>query len=518
MSPFKAGVVLIVVVLVGTYLGFTKAIPFRHHFTIHAAFRSVNNINKNSFVRIAGVNVGKVTGIHHVSGGEQAAIVDMRIDSRGLPIHKDATLMIRPRIFLEGNFFVDIHPGSPSAANLHDGETIPIQQTAAPVQLDQLLSVLKTSTRADLQRLLHELDVAFSGRGGRGFNNSIAFWGPAYRGSAIVNDASLGTAQHDLSGYVASSGAVAQALDADPQALKDLITNFNKTATPLAQQNQALAAAIAELPRTLSVGTPALGALNDSFPSLRRLVAELRPAVRSSGPVLTAGVPFAREARALVSTPELRGLVKALGPAVPALTALNLSTVPLFQQVRLASSCQNSVILPWSQQTLDDPTFPAAGPVYQEQPKALVGLGGDSREGDANGLWFRVLAAAGNFATPSSAGALTLSNFPLAGSNPVKPSGGPVYNETTPCETQQQPNLASTPGVAPPGQVNVAAQPLNAKGQALYEHSKELTVKYISHLLHVDGLSNLLKVTSKSLSPSLVPQLRALGKTYGGAK
>ena len=32
----------------------------------------------------------------------------MEIDDKGLPIHKDATLKIRPRIFLEGNFFVDL--------------------------------------------------------------------------------------------------------------------------------------------------------------------------------------------------------------------------------------------------------------------------------------------------------------------------------------------------------------------------------------------------------------------------
>ncbi len=32
----------------------------------------------------------------------------MSIQNQGLPIHDDATFAIRPRIFLEGNFFVDI--------------------------------------------------------------------------------------------------------------------------------------------------------------------------------------------------------------------------------------------------------------------------------------------------------------------------------------------------------------------------------------------------------------------------
>ena len=50
--------------------------------------------------------------------------VTMAIDDEGLPIHKDATAKIRSRIFLEGNFFVDLKPGTPSAPNVDDGDTI----------------------------------------------------------------------------------------------------------------------------------------------------------------------------------------------------------------------------------------------------------------------------------------------------------------------------------------------------------------------------------------------------------
>ena len=76
----------------------------------------------------------------------------MEIDEKGLPIHKDATLKIRPRIFLEGNFFVDLTPGTPSAPTLDDGDTIPVTQTATPVQLDQVLTALQSDTREDLQK------------------------------------------------------------------------------------------------------------------------------------------------------------------------------------------------------------------------------------------------------------------------------------------------------------------------------------------------------------------------------
>ena len=83
---------------------------------------------------------------------------------------------------------------------------------------------------------------------------------------------------------MASTGAVAAAADADPRALQDLVTNLDRAAAPLARENAALAAAVAELPRTLRAGIPALAALDASFPSVRTLVAELRPAVRSTLP------------------------------------------------------------------------------------------------------------------------------------------------------------------------------------------------------------------------------------------
>ena len=61
-------------------------------------------------------------------------------------------MKIRPRIFLEGNFFVDVTPGTPSAPTIDDGDTIPITQTATPVQLDQVLSALQSDTRTSLQK------------------------------------------------------------------------------------------------------------------------------------------------------------------------------------------------------------------------------------------------------------------------------------------------------------------------------------------------------------------------------
>ena len=243
------------------YLGFTKSIPFKPQYQIKAAFESSNNLKKGSPVRIAGVEVGKVTKVEPTSKGSDAVLVTMTIGKSGRPIHKDARAKIRPRIFLEGNFFVDLEPGTPTAPDIDDGGTIPINQTAVPVQFDQLLTSLQSDTREDLKTLLDEYGKALDKGGAEAFNRSIPYWKGAYRDTAIVNEAMLGETEHDLSGYIKNAGATAAALDRHPEQLKSLITDFNTTANAFAREQGNLRASIAELPRTLRAAQPALASL-----------------------------------------------------------------------------------------------------------------------------------------------------------------------------------------------------------------------------------------------------------------
>ena len=103
-------------------------------------------------MRIAGVEVGKVKKIEPLEG-TNAAVLTMELKKTALPIHADATAKIRPRIFLEGNFFVDLKPGTPGSPELPSGGTMKISQTATPVQLDQVLTSLQSDSREDLKAL-----------------------------------------------------------------------------------------------------------------------------------------------------------------------------------------------------------------------------------------------------------------------------------------------------------------------------------------------------------------------------
>ena len=87
ISTFKAGLLAAVVIGVG-FFGFTRYNPFAHPFQLHATFQSANNLQPKSPVRIAGVDIGKVTEVQPLKNGTGGAKVTMQIDKKALPIHR----------------------------------------------------------------------------------------------------------------------------------------------------------------------------------------------------------------------------------------------------------------------------------------------------------------------------------------------------------------------------------------------------------------------------------------------
>jgi virulence factor Mce-like protein len=442
------GLVAALIVAVAVFFGFTKSNPLANPYEVKAAFKNVNDLKPKSPVRIAGVNVGKVKQIEPMKGGA-GAIVTMEIKDEGLPIHADASAKVRPRIFLEGNYFVDLKPGSPSQPVMEKGETIPVQNTSAPVQFGQFLEMLQSDTREDLRTVFQEYGKALDGPGGRGFNRSIKYWEPAFKNSALVNEAMLGIEPHDLSGYLAGARKVAEGLDRDPEALKSLITSLANTAGAFADEQQNLSETIHELPTTLQAGQRAFDALREAFPPVRRLARAMLPTVRTSGPALDAQLPLVKQLRGLVQPKELQGLVKDLRPAVPALTDINRRGVPLQEETRLTGSCNNNVLHEWNESEIPDQQFPAQGPIYQEASKQFVGLAAESRNFDANGQYVRSYAQNANYASAVGDGRFFFTDLPVLGVNPPKAPRQPPYRADVPCETQETPDLRTKVQPAP---------------------------------------------------------------------
>jgi virulence factor Mce-like protein len=471
------GITAIVVAIGAVLFAFVGELPFSKGYEIHAVFPRVQGLNPDSPVRVAGVDVGEVTAVESVDGfstagrddlagstGDDpppgATMVTVELSDEALPVHEDATMRIRPRLFLEGNYFVELRPGSPSAHELSEGGTIPYTNTSAPVQLDEVLTTLQSDVRKDLQVGLDELGGALVTEGGdEGLRELTRTAGGAAKHTAILNQALLGTEPGDLSGLIRNLQRVTAALDRNEPALQGSVTNLNTVAGALAAEGDALERSVAELPGTIDSAGPTLDALNASFPATRAFAREALPGTRALPPALDAATPLLSELRGLVSKRELRGALAELRPAVPDLGSLTRSTNELLGEARALSSCFSEVVIPWSQMTVPDPETPPTGQIYKETAYGLTGISGESRSMDGNGPYARVLVASGPnlVVLPPLEGttdeAVGLAPLPILGARPsITSSLRTPYRRDVACETDDPPNLASGQAAAAPDQ------------------------------------------------------------------
>jgi virulence factor Mce-like protein len=458
-SPVTIGLITLVVIVVATFLGFTKDIPFTGKYHLEAVFPSANSIRKNSPVRIAGVNVGKVKAVSPQEGSDSARIT-LEIDKKGLPIHADATAKIRPRIFLEGNFFVDLKPGTPGAPVLDSGDTIKVTQTATPVQLDEVLTTLQDDTRADLQEVLdgfagalndkptaaQDADADPSARGqtaAESLNDAAADGADALKSTAIVNEALLGVEpEQDIQRLLAGLAKTTEGLGRNETQLQDLVSNLNTTMAAFASESTNLRTSIRELGPTLVAANTAFGELNDAFPPVRAFAREIIPGVNETPATIKASFPWIAQTRRWLTQKELRGLARALSPATRDLAAFVGEGKKLFPQIDLVAQCATDVVLPTGDIVIKD-EFESGAENYKEFMYAMVGLSGEGQNFDGNGQYVRFQPGGGsNAVSLGEQGSQLFGNaFPGVGTRPKMPARKPPYNDDTPCYKSAKPDL-----------------------------------------------------------------------------
>ena len=466
-TPFQVGAIFIVVLGILVYLGFTKDIPFVNpSYELKAVFSDAQNMSTRSPVRIAGVEVGQVTKVEEYSDDSELTVVTMKLKDDALPIHEDAELKIRPRIFLEGNFFVELDPGTGSEPEMDDGDTVPAAQTSGTVQLDEVLTSLQSDTRADLQKLVQGYGDALNGEPQPGedddqepmtqgqtaaesLNDSLDTAPEALRGLAIVNDATLGTELHDLSKLVIGQSRVSEALAAKEEQLKDFVTNFNLTMAAFAAEEDNLQQTIRLLPEVLEQANPALDSLNAAFPPTRAFARAILPGVRETPATIEASFPWIEQVRALVSPAELQGLVNDLRPAIDDLAQLTDDSVELLPMVDDASRCFIENVLPAGDIVIDVPNYPHETGVenYKEFWQSQVALSGESQNFDGNGGYTRFQPGGGT--QTLSTGNTNLGgppmfanpNLPSLGSIPRYPARKPPYRRDVECHTNALPKV-----------------------------------------------------------------------------
>lgn len=475
-GPVPLALVLVVLLVFASYLAYVKEIPFLDQgYEVKATFENATTLRTSNPVRVAGVNVGEVTAVEPTG---DAAEVTMTLSDEALPIHSDASAEIRPRLFLEGNFFVDLKPGSPSADELSEGGVIPLTQTATAVQIDEVLAALQSDVRTNLQGLLEGYGTALTYQprpaddvgqepsskgltGAEALADSLRFGGRAGRDTAIVNEALQGERRGDLGDLIEAQRDVFTELGTREEELKGLITAFNTTAGALAAEQSNVAATIRELAPTLEVAEPSLAHLNEALPPLRALSLELRPGVAELPDLYTAATPWLRATRVLLREDALGGLAAELRRGAPTTAGTTQAAQPLMRELSDLSRCVTDTL---------DPTFDAAitsdpnVPVGEQQPSyldflnATVNSSGEASSFDGNGFFLRAQTSGGpqqvSVANPNP----TFDNTVLFGntieapdgSQPALPSAEPPFRIDVECYKGGPANLnGPAAGVGP---------------------------------------------------------------------
>src|SRR4029077_8576489 len=138
-----------------------------HDYTLTAYFLSAEGLTQENDVVINGARVGKVLSVSVAADNgpsQGGAQVVMAIDRGSAPLHRGTRATIRPKGLL-GNPFVELTAGPSSGAAIPSGGTLPLQDTASPVDLDQVMDLFDPQTPARLQTLTKEGGISLANRG-----------------------------------------------------------------------------------------------------------------------------------------------------------------------------------------------------------------------------------------------------------------------------------------------------------------------------------------------------------------
>jgi phospholipid/cholesterol/gamma-HCH transport system substrate-binding protein len=295
-------------------------------FELKAEFETAQAVvpGQGQTVRVAGVDIGEVKEVELVDG---RGLISFEIERDYLPIYRDATILMRPTTGLKDMFF-DLDPGSRSAGEYEEGETIPMTNTLPDVNLDEVLEALDSDTQAYLRMLLVGAGEGLEGNGKR-LGKLLGNLGPIQDDLSTLNE-EVSKRRAELSSMVHSFNLLMTRVGKVESELTRLVSSSRVALGAIAERDPHVQRFVARLPGTLTQAETTLDnmaefarVLGPTFNSLRpfaRNLPEMNESniqlAESSTPVVRDQIrPFVRAARGPI--PDLRKAATRFGEATP---------------------------------------------------------------------------------------------------------------------------------------------------------------------------------------------------------
>lgn len=240
-----------VMFLVFGQLRFDPEIVYEAHFT------NVSLLEEGNFVRIAGVEVGKVKKISI----QDDATVLVQFSTNPSVVLTDGSRAVIHFKDLVGGRYLALEEGAGGIKRLKPGDTIPLNRTSPPLDLDALVGGFRPLFRAldpdQVNALTGQLIAAFEGQG-----TTVA--------SVLTETAALTNTLADRDQLI---GQVITNLNTVLGSLGDQSSQFDKAVDALSQLVEGLAARKQDIGKSVAYADAAAGSIAD-------LLAQARPPLK----------------------------------------------------------------------------------------------------------------------------------------------------------------------------------------------------------------------------------------------
>jgi virulence factor Mce-like protein len=271
-------------ILLFLWLSFGGPVPLKPKgYEFKVAFPEATTLPTQADVRIAGVNVGKVTKLALDKGGARTiATIDLKKSFS--PIPKDTKAILRQKTLL-GETYVELSPGNARTAKLPDGGRLANTQVEPTVELDEILSAFDPSTRKAFRQWVQQSARAIDGGRGQDLNDAIGnLQGFAEDGAGVLGV--LDRQSTDLRNFVKNTGVVFHALTERDGLLRNLVVNSNNVFSATASEQKALAQTFDILPTFEDESKATLADLQDFSNNADPVINDLKPVADRLGPTV----------------------------------------------------------------------------------------------------------------------------------------------------------------------------------------------------------------------------------------
>ena len=289
-NPVLIGAITVLAVIVAVFLAYNanNGLPFVPSYNLHVQVSDASELTHGAEVHMGGALVGFVDNVEpaRLPSGQPIAVLDLKLDkSLGkLPVDSTFTIALKGAI---GQKYLAIGLGH-STRTFASGATVPLRQTSATVDLDQVLDMFSPPTRAGVVASTIGFSDGLAGRG-VDVNNAVGAFVPLLTDLQPVAR-NLASSHTNLAGFLHGlenlTGALAPVANAQAQLFVALDGTFRALAS----------VSVPSLQQFISDTPPALGAVIADSPITRpfltdsaALFSELRPGIAtlpSSAPVL----------------------------------------------------------------------------------------------------------------------------------------------------------------------------------------------------------------------------------------